>query len=176
MVRQLLPGLHDFLLTNLGMNDVLPKPFTKEGLLAMLEKHLAHLKKPHPGMPVDQMGSGVQPMAAGAARVKDEDSPAKSPTTGSNWNSPNQMPGVSPVGSNMTDEYMNAVQGHHGAYGVNPMGGMAYNTSSQVPMANRSNQHRRQISDISGGEDMANSAKRQQMYPGQNMNPMQRPR
>ncbi|KAI6097986.1 HSF-type DNA-binding-domain-containing protein [Pisolithus thermaeus] len=27
-----------------GMNDVLPKPFTKEGLLDMLEKHLMHLK------------------------------------------------------------------------------------------------------------------------------------
>ena len=27
-----------------GMNDILPKPFTKEGLLGMLEKHLVHLK------------------------------------------------------------------------------------------------------------------------------------
>lgn len=27
-----------------GMNDILPKPFTKEGLLSMLEKHLIHLK------------------------------------------------------------------------------------------------------------------------------------
>ncbi|SDA06610.1 BZ3501_MvSof-1269-A2-R1_Chr4-2g06656 [Microbotryum saponariae] len=27
-----------------GMNDILPKPFTKEGLLGMLEKHLIHLK------------------------------------------------------------------------------------------------------------------------------------
>ncbi|GAA5992468.1 hypothetical protein JCM10908_000831 [Rhodotorula pacifica] len=27
-----------------GMNDVLPKPFTKENLLSMLEKHLVHLK------------------------------------------------------------------------------------------------------------------------------------
>lgn len=31
-------------LTNIGMNDILPKPFTKEGLLDMLEKHLMHLK------------------------------------------------------------------------------------------------------------------------------------
>ncbi|GAA97713.1 uncharacterized protein L969DRAFT_97471 [Mixia osmundae IAM 14324] len=28
-----------------GMNDILPKPFTKEGLLGMLEKHLIHLKQ-----------------------------------------------------------------------------------------------------------------------------------
>ncbi|KAI0784340.1 HSF-type DNA-binding-domain-containing protein [Abortiporus biennis] len=27
-----------------GMNDILPKPFTKDGLLDMLEKHLMHLK------------------------------------------------------------------------------------------------------------------------------------
>ncbi|EIN06972.1 hypothetical protein PUNSTDRAFT_71345 [Punctularia strigosozonata HHB-11173 SS5] len=27
-----------------GMNDILPKPFSKEGLLEMLEKHLMHLK------------------------------------------------------------------------------------------------------------------------------------
>lgn len=27
-----------------GMNDILPKPFTKDGLLGMLEKHLMHLK------------------------------------------------------------------------------------------------------------------------------------
>ncbi|KAK9896498.1 hypothetical protein P389DRAFT_80078 [Cystobasidium minutum MCA 4210] len=30
-----------------GMNDVLPKPFTKEGMLSMLEKHLIHLKQIH---------------------------------------------------------------------------------------------------------------------------------
>ena len=30
-----------------GMNDILPKPFTKEGLLSMLDKHLTHLKVMH---------------------------------------------------------------------------------------------------------------------------------
>ena len=29
----------------LGMNDVLPKPFTKDSLLGMLEKHLLHMKQ-----------------------------------------------------------------------------------------------------------------------------------
>lgn len=29
------------------MNDILPKPFKKEGLLSMLEKHLSHLKEHH---------------------------------------------------------------------------------------------------------------------------------
>jgi hypothetical protein len=29
----------------IGMNDVLPKPFTKDSLLGMLEKHLLHMKQ-----------------------------------------------------------------------------------------------------------------------------------
>lgn len=169
-----------FPLTLLGMNDVLPKPFTKEGLLQMLEKHLAHLKKP-----VAHLDGMVapQPLATTRQVLKEEESPAKSPATASNWNSPNQMPGVSPVGSNVTDEYMQAVQGHPGAYAVNPMqGNIAYNTSPQMPMQARQQPgHRRQISDISGGDDMNNPAKRQQMYANaplhpQPMNPMQRPR
>ncbi|KAF2807834.1 response regulator [Mytilinidion resinicola] len=161
-----------------GMNDVLPKPFTKEGLLHMLEKHLAHLKKP-----LHQMDGMVPPQLLASTRqsLKDDESPAKSPATTSNWNSPNQIPGVSPVGSNVTDEYMNAVQGHPATYGVNPMvSNIGYNTSPQMPMAQRQGPHRRQISDIAGGEDMNNPAKRQQMYAPplqpQPMNPMQRPR
>ncbi|KAF2101616.1 hypothetical protein NA57DRAFT_64354 [Rhizodiscina lignyota] len=111
-----------------GMNDVLPKPFTKEGLLMMLEKHLAHLKKPGalptaiaPHADMGAVGAShmpappVQPLnhphAPANQSMKDDNSPSKSPatgTTGSNWNSPNQVPGVSPAGSAMTDEYMGA--------------------------------------------------------------------
>jgi osomolarity two-component system response regulator SKN7 len=36
------------------MNDILPKPFTKEGLLQLLEKHLNHLKK-HPNPTLDDI-------------------------------------------------------------------------------------------------------------------------
>ncbi|TFK33858.1 hypothetical protein BDQ12DRAFT_669888 [Crucibulum laeve] len=39
-----------------GMNDILPKPFTKEGLLDMLEKHLMHLKV------IQQMGRVPRPL------------------------------------------------------------------------------------------------------------------
>ena len=176
------------------MNDVLPKPFTKEGLLHMLEKHLVHLKKPL------AQGEGMAaPQPVQIARqlvLKEEDSPAKSPATVSNWNSPNQMPGVSPVGSSVTDEYAQAIHGqpvqHPSAYGVNPMqANIGYNSSPQMQMQARQQQqqqqqqqapasHRRQISDISGGDDMNNPAKRQQMYATQMqqpMNPMQqRPR
>lgn len=168
------------------MNDVLPKPFTKEGLVHILEKHLHHLKKP-----VNQVDAMVapQPLAVARQAMKEEESPTtKSPNTTSNWNSPNNpMPGVSPVGSNVTDEYMQAVQGHPGAYAVNQMAGNnPYQTSPQMQLqAQRQQQqaagHRRQVSDMSGGDDMNHPAKRQQMYGGgplqpQPMNPMQRPR
>jgi len=163
-----------------GMNDVLPKPFTKEGLLHMLEKHLAHLKNSgHPGME-SMVPPPVQALNPGSARpsMKDEDSPAKSPATTSNWNSPNQVPGVSPVASSSTDDYSGMSQGHPGMYAVqnsmqvNPMsaGGMQYSQPGQLQMQQRQGQHRRQISDISGGDESANNPKRQQMYP-----PMQQP-
>src|ERR1700753_791560 len=99
------------------MNDVLPKPFTKEGLLAMLEKHLAHLKKhgihgtdvtAAGGMPAPPVQPLHAPHSSATGSIKtDDNSPAKSPATASNWNSPNQLPGVSPSGSGMTDDYMN---------------------------------------------------------------------
>lgn len=166
------------------MNDVLPKPFTKEGLLQMLEKHLAHLKKPLAHM------DGIvapQPLATAGRIMKEEESPAKSPVTAS-WNSPNQMPGVSPagtVGSSVTDEYMQAMHSNAATYAVNqvPPNMAAYNTSPQMAMQARQQAgHRRQISDISGGDNPNNPAKRQQqMYANPPLQPqpmhlMQRPR
>ncbi|RDB22908.1 Transcription factor SKN7 [Hypsizygus marmoreus] len=47
-----------------GMNDILPKPFTKEGLLDMLEKHLMHLKV------IQQMSRGV-PRSVGIPPLSD---------------------------------------------------------------------------------------------------------
>jgi len=174
-----------------GMNDVLPKPFTKEGLLHMLEKHLVHLKKPM--AQIEGMAAPQPVQVPRSLILKEEDSPAKSPATTSNWNSPNQLPGVSPVGSSVTDEYAHAMQGqqvqHPGAYAVNAIQAtVGFNTSPQMHMQARqqvqqiSAGHRRQISDISGGggDDMNNPAKRQQMFAPQipqQMNPMQpRPR
>ena len=172
-------------LTLPGMNDVLPKPFTKEGLLHMLEKHLAHLKKP-----ISHMDGGMvapQPLAS-TRQVLKEESPAKSPATTS-WNSPNPVAGVSPVTpAGLSEEYLQAVHSNPAAYAVQGVPGMPhgnpYNTSPQMPMPGHAAQqagHRRQISDISGGDNMNNPAKRQQMYASaplqpQPMNPMQRPR
>ena len=81
----------------LGMNDVLPKPFTKEGLLNMLEKHLGHLKKPD----YDMMPPSATAMTqhSTAHSIKDEASPGQSPSTMSTWHSPSQFSGISPGGS-----------------------------------------------------------------------------
>lgn len=111
------------------MNDVLPKPFTKEGLLSMLEKHLSHLKKSgHPGSGLEpppqvptasSMGGGAplshQTTQGSSHRpsLKDEASPGASPATVSTtWNSPMQPQGMSPPTSNTmpSDSYANNVQ------------------------------------------------------------------
>lgn len=165
------------------MNDVLPKPFTKEGLLQMLEKHLSHLKKGHPGL--DSTGMAPPPGQINKRSLKSEDSPVTSPATGSNWNSPGNLTGVSPANSNANeDPYMQAVHNSAGAaavaagYPIPPgMGPQAmYNTS---PMS--APHHRRGISDISGGPgDMGGDMKRQQLFPPQLAAPQppmhQRPR
>jgi osomolarity two-component system response regulator SKN7 len=169
------------------MNDVLPKPFTKEGLLHMLEKHLAHLKTPSHGSMEAMVPTHVQALNAGSSRhsLKDEESPAKSPATTSNWNSPNQVPGVSPVASTSTtyEDHANMSQGHPAMYAVQtPMqvnglpisqGYMPNNAATQMQMQQRQGQHRRQISDISGGDEVANNPKRQQMYPPMQQHPQQ---
>ncbi|KIY43027.1 hypothetical protein FISHEDRAFT_17562, partial [Fistulina hepatica ATCC 64428] len=49
-----------------GMNDVLPKPFSKEGLFEMLEKHLMHLKV------IQQMSRNV-PRGVGIPPLSDRD-------------------------------------------------------------------------------------------------------
>lgn len=135
-----------------GMNDVLPKPFTKEGLMTMLDKHLGHMKKDY---------------LEGAGRnLKDEDGSAKgSPAALSgSWNSPAQMSGPSSVQGSMTgDDYMGGMRGGQ-MYGM--AGGMPYNSGPQTPSNQRMGQsHRRHISDITGGdEEQSSDAKRRQMY------------
>ena len=45
------------------MNDILPKPFTKQGLLDMLEKHLMHLKVIQQIQRSIPRGPGVPPLS-----------------------------------------------------------------------------------------------------------------
>ncbi|KAG9892295.1 response regulator, partial [Aureobasidium melanogenum] len=162
-----------------GMNDVLPKPFTKEGLLSMLEKHLGHLKK-SPSQ-IDGVTTGAPPplvQVAAKNALKAEESPATSPATVSNWTSPGTGLGMSPAASDAAgNEYSMGVAGHPSApyhmqtgmpppsmpsqvsYGGSPRG-MPPGLGPQP-----GGPHRRQISDISGGPgDIGGDAKRQQMF------------
>ena len=172
------------------MNDVLPKPFTKEGLLSMLEKHLSHLKKQPPGF--SAMAAPPPPDALVSAKrsMKSEDSPVTSPATVSNWNSPGGLTGASPVASNHPDDpYMHAMHNAAGPspYAVQaPMGSAPTFTPVQPPQMGAPPRHplppgpvgptpqmRRAISDISGGVVEMSDAKRQHMYaPAPPMQPM----
>lgn len=144
------------------MNDVLPKPFTKEGLLSMLEKHLSHLKKPAPGM---EQIAPPNISSRLSHSLKDEESPGNSPgTLSTKWNSPGgQLTGASPVASALPGDFMTAARGGTNDGFAMPTG-LDYTTSPQNMGMREAAVHRRGISDITGGEDMANNVKRQHMF------------
>lgn len=151
------------------MNDVLPKPFTKEGLLNMLEKHLGHLKKMQDGMEhMPQHPGSSMPQGSAGHSLKDEASPAQSPSTISNWQSPSQFNGISPTQGAPPHQYM---QPMHSAGGYGQEQSPVQYQSPHNPLGApgpRQMQHRRQISEI-GGDDMSNESKRRRMY---EQNPM----
>lgn len=168
------------------MNDVLPKPFTKEGLLNMLEKHLGHLKKaPHDGIdalpPPPPTAHPMAHQSSTTHSLKDESSPGESPSTITNWNSPSgQFPGVSPTIP--TTHYMHAIHTHPPtAYAIDhsPLQYQTPQTPLSAPPQRHpqaSAQHRRQVSEMAGPDDLLGDAKRQRILV-QNaggMNPMQR--
>ncbi|KAL9100031.1 MAG: hypothetical protein Q9163_004548 [Psora crenata] len=147
-----------------GMNDVLPKPFTKEGLLNMLEKHLGHLKR---------IPDGMEPMAAQSSMpqgsvgnsLKDESSPAASPSTLSNWQPSAPFSGISQTPGAPPHSYMQPMH-PSGGYSQDPSP-MSYQPP-HTPLGGPSQmQHRRQISEL-GPEDISNDQKRQRLY-DQNM-------
>ncbi|RYP65583.1 hypothetical protein DL771_008237 [Monosporascus sp. 5C6A] len=100
-----------------GMRDVLAKPFTKEGMIGKIRKHLAQfLRNPPQENMMDTMypngGSAPAPTpsayqnqgmamplsATSSTGVnKFETTPVQSPATSTSWNSPSQMPQASPV-------------------------------------------------------------------------------
>jgi len=154
------------------MNDVLPKPFTKDGMLRALEKHLPQFKKnaqfPNSGpmapagfvTPSPHVPLGLNMSQLSATPGMKEDPSRKSPATPSSWQSPNQLPGTSPI--NPPGGYLQ--QQTNGAYTLTP-------THPQFPPQTpaittpRDNpqQHRRVVSDMSGGPD-DHPEKRQRMY------------
>ncbi|MCJ1436460.1 kinase-regulated stress-responsive transcription factor skn7 [Xylographa pallens] len=144
-----------------GMNDVLPKPFTKEGLLNMLEKHLSHLKKMPDGIDMVPNTASTITHSSNAQSVKDESSPGQSPSTISNWNSPSQFSGISPTASN---QFMQPVH-TPGAYGMDHNGMQFPQAQTPLGAPPRPVNHRRQISEMSGGiDEVANDPKRPRVY------------
>ena len=169
------------------MNDVLPKPFTKEGMLKALQKHLPGFLKdaqsqPHPqfqaqpGGGFSAPGATQQPLGlnmgqlSAAQSLKDEASPGKSPATATSWHSPNQMPGQSPIGNGpigfmqqqtmqqpMRDNPYGAMTPTH----QHPQAG--FPPQPNTPLGHRGPTHKRVISDMTGGPE-EHSDRRRPMY------------
>ncbi len=173
------------------MNDVLPKPFTKEGMLRALEKHLPQFKKNAPFPPVRQMGNlppggfatptiaTSQPLGINMGQLsttqslKDEASPGKSPATASSWHSPSQLTTASPI-LNPSGGYMQQAmdnrQFNMTPTHPHPQSGFV-TPQSTVMMGSRPGpgpgpgQHRRVLSDMTGGLPEDHAEKRQRMFP-----------
>ncbi|KAI0154508.1 HSF-type DNA-binding-domain-containing protein [Xylariaceae sp. FL1272] len=115
-----------------GMKDVLAKPFTKEGMVSKIKRHLANmLRNPPPEGMIDQMypnngpaqpptpgytnqGMGMAPMpvtSAGGPVSKFDTTPLQSPSTSNSWHSPSQMPHASPTMGQDQGGYLTAGQG-----------------------------------------------------------------
>lgn len=108
-----------------GMDDVLPKPFTRKSLLDMLEKHLIHMKKVPAGMdppPTAGVNPSLTTQPSSTHSVRDDMSAAASPAGSSGtWNSPSQYSGVSPIAASMTMPYNPTyIDGNNAAYASQP--------------------------------------------------------
>lgn len=162
------------------MNDVLPKPFTRQSLLNMLEKHLVHLKnvpviegQPHP---VAANPAAIVQNSASQS-VKEENSPGQSPATSiNNWQSPGQFQGVSPINPAAPNQFIQQGQPTP-AFAMDSNGNIQYPAAQMGVMnAARAQKHRRQGSDMASPADVNNFNKRQRMYPANGtpvVNPMQ---
>ena len=163
-------------LTRLGMNDVLPKPFTKEGLVTMLEKHLGHLKKHPPGL--DPMGAPSAPLSGAKRSMKSEDSPVMSAGTASNWNSPGNIAGISPASNQPEDPHMFTVPNPPGASSYQipaPLCSQPLMGAPSRPVQGSQPRQRRSISDIAGGPPEMPDSKRHMYTPAHPGMPMQPP-
>ncbi|KAF7712673.1 Stress response regulator [Penicillium ucsense] len=156
-----------------GMDDVLPKPFTRKSLLGMLEKHLVHLKtmaQPIEATPAPAPSAmAVQPSATQSIK-EDNSSPGQSPAGSmTNWQSPGQfhgMPSVPQPMSAVPGQYVPGPGAPPGAYAVD-QNGMQYPQPPRVTVPSNGGpprpQHRRQMSDMSSATENPN-VKRQRMY------------
>ena len=147
-----------------GMNDVLAKPFTKEGLLNMLEKHLGHLKKIPDGMEHVPQHPGISHIQTSAVQsTKEETSPHPSPSAMGNWQSPTQFNGISPTNSLPSQQFATPMA-PPGAYGMDTSPMQYHPPQTPLSAPARQQHHRRRISDMPEGDDLMNDSKRQRIY------------
>ena len=129
----------------------------------MLEKHLGHLKRLADGRLADSIEAIGPPHSLPTASVgtslKDDNSPADSPSTMSNWQSPTQFPGISPTQSAASQPFIQPLSA--GAYSQDHSP-MSYHPP-HTPLGGPSLHHRRQISEV-GADDVGADQKRQRVY------------
>lgn len=146
------------------MNDVLPKPFTKDGLLQLLEKHLGHLKRIPEGMEAvtPHMRSSM-PQSSSTQSLKDESSPNQSPSTLSNWQSPGgPFSGISPTHAAAPNNFIQSVPPAP-SYGIEHSP-LQYQPPQTPLSASGPPQHRRHISELTGADEIAGDPKRQRIF------------
>lgn len=161
-------------------------------MLRALEKHLPTFKKSPPPFPPQlsmqnhsgyatpnstqaPLGLSIGQISTGAS-IKDETSPGKSPATIGSWNSPNQIPGQSPLG-NPPGGYLPQSMGGPSQYNLTPththqqqhlpQPQSAYQNPPLTPGLGgpRAQGHRRVMSDMTGGAPAdEHPDKRQRMY------------
>ncbi|KAJ5905216.1 Transcription factor SKN7 [Penicillium subrubescens] len=158
-----------------GMDDVLPKPFTRKSLLGMLEKHLVHLKTMAQGIEAAPPTAVAVTMAAQTSATQsikeDNSSPGQSPAGSmNNWQSPGQFHGMAPVPQPITavpGQYVAAPGAPPGAYTVD-QNGVQFPAPPPVTVPSSGApprpQHRRQMSEMASATENPN-VKRQRMYP-----------
>lgn len=173
------------------MNDVLAKPFTKDGMVRILKKHLTYMLRDSPppgtvmgsedivqngGTPVSAAPGSTQsfggpatmtlahmvgPMATGGPG-KFENTPIQSPATSASWHSPNQMTHTSPQMDG--GGYMNAVSNGNGGMLLTP-GGSTQRTqfppTQSIPQGSTSTLGR-MAEDLGHGDDRPD--KRQRIF------------
>lgn len=151
-----------------GMDDVLPKPFTKKSLLDMLEKHLVHLKSIPPAI---DSGPAVPmaPQNSATQSVKEDSSPGQSPATSmNNWQSPSQLQGVSPINPTnvpqVPNQYVQQMTPTATPFAMDKNGVQFPTTQAPLSTPTVRPQHRRQASEMSSTPEGANFAKRQRLY------------
>ena len=152
------------------MDDVLPKPFTRKSLLDMLEKHLMHLKTNALGIEQAPQ-SAITPSAAQSSTsqsVVDGSSPGQSPAGSlGNWQSPNQFSGVSPIHTNLHNQYA-AMQNQSPYLDQSGPNANFHSPQTSGNISRMSSQpqppHRRQISEMAGGNETDNFNKRQRIH------------